>query len=128
MARGKILREVAGAAVDELVNIGRMKLQDRGALVDRVASGLQNQPEVVNATNSEPKIQSRVVVGLATAIAGAVLNSVDWGETENWILQNMPLIIEALGFAIAGIGRLVKGLKPINWRKPWTLFGIFAKE
>lgn len=128
------VREAAGVLVD----IARDKIKERrrggsvapstgerATMVNEAAAAIAERPALVNAMNAEPLIQSRVVVGIATSFAGFILARFDVaGDTRNFVLENMPLFLEALGMLVAAIGRTVKGLPPINWRKPWSIFGI----
>lgn len=127
------VREAASVLVDVVAERIKARRRDavppstgeRAVMVDQAATEIAKSPTLVNAINAEPFIQSRVVVGLATAFAGFILGRLDVdGDTRNFILENMPLFIEAVGLSIVGIGRMVRGLKPINWCRPWTIFGI----
>ena len=128
------VREAAGVLVN--IAVDRIKDRRRGGtvtpssgeqatMVNEAATAIASRPELVNAMNAEPFYKSRVLVGLATAFTGFFLGRLEFAQdTENFILANVPLFLEAVGLAIGAIGRTVTGLKPINWLRPWTLFGI----
>lgn len=128
------VREVAGIVVDiaaERIRKGHAadgiapSAGERAAMKDQAAAQIAADPVLQNAMNVEPFWQSRVIVGLATAFAGFALARFDVaGDTRNFVLENMPLLLEALGMLVAAVGRTVKGLKPIDWKRPWTIFGI----
>lgn len=121
---------VAGAVADGL----REAQADPASSVERVdaptveAVAMAVAPIVQNAQNQEPWWKSRIWVGIITAIFGAILARLNIQFTANeqaLVNQVTPYVPQALGLAIAAIGRAVGNRQgPIIWRRPWTLFGI----
>lgn len=127
------VREAAGV----LVNIAVDRIKDRksgspiapstgekAVMVNEAATAIASRPELVNAMNAEPWYQSRVIVGLGAATAGFLLDKFGVGEeNRNFVLANLPLLLEGLGLVIGAIGRTVKGLKPMTWN-PLSWIGL----
>lgn len=132
IANRPAVREAAGVLVDVVADRIKARRADavppstgeRTAMVEQAATQIAASPQLTNALNAEPFWQSRVIVGLTTAFVGFGLDRVEWGDTENFILTNIGLFLEGFGLLVGAIGRTVKGLAPIDWRKPWTILGI----
>lgn len=101
----------------------------RDSVAAEAAVAMASDPVVMNGTNNEPWYQSRIILGLITMTLGFALRVAGadvTAEDEALIQSALPIVgegISALGLLIAAIGRLAKNMKPINWRKPWTIFG-----
>lgn len=78
------------------------------AVTDKIA------PIVVNATNSEPWYQSRVILGALVAIIGSALGAVGIAldeETRQQIIVIIPVVISTAGSLYALYGRIVGATK-----------------
>ncbi len=126
------VREAAGVLVN--IAVDRIKERRKGGsvtpssgeqatMVNEAAEAIARRPELVNAMNAEHPLQSRILIGLATASIGFALDKFEVGaENKNFVLANLPLFIEAAGLLFAFFGRLVKGLKPLSW------FGLASRS
>ncbi len=96
------------------------------AVVQAAAERIAAQPALVNAMNAEPWWKSRIKIG--TLILAATM-------VARWLGYELPAVSDAdmdiiynvlstFGGGLVGVGRWVRNLPPINWRKPWTLLGI----
>ena len=136
LANRPVIRDAARAAVEAVVDSVRDRRID-GAPVSRPAAAtdaavqataerIASQPVLVNALNAEPWWQSRIKIG--TLILAVTM-------VARWFGYELPAVSDAdmdviynvlatFGGGLAGIGRWVSNLKPVNWRRPWTLLGI----
>jgi len=89
-------------------------------------AGVAADPQAENANNEEGLPRSRTFMGgllaLITSATGlyAVLKSptgIDWEIAG-------PLIGTTIGSFVVVIGRAKEGLVAIDWRRPWSVFGI----
>lgn len=137
LANRPVIRDAARAAVEAVVDsVREQRNAPRGtppsapvvdsATVQATAERMAAQPVLVNAMNAEPWWQSRIKIGtLVLAVtmvarwAGYELPAVSDADMD--IIYN---VLATFGGGIVGIGRWVSNLKPINWRRPWTLLGI----
>jgi hypothetical protein len=106
---------------------------DAPAVAVAVAAAIDANPVAMNSANREPWWQSRIKLGLALDVAvialGGVLRlfGVDWAPTAEDRLA-ITEIAMVLGTGVATIGRYKSGLAPIDWRRPWTIFGLGKQE
>jgi hypothetical protein len=132
LANRPVIRKAARAAVEAVVDAVRERRQGpvtaavNEATVTAAAVNIAEQPALVNALNAEPWWESRIKLGTlvlaVTMVArwiGVELPAVSDADME--IIYN---VLTTFGGGLAAIGRWVSNLKPINWRRPWTLFGI----
>lgn len=132
-ARNRIRRNhpIAAAAVD----VARDIVADpstSATVADgpAIAAAVENRvgPILDNATNQEPWWKSRIWVGLITTGVGLLLTRLDIQLTtaeRTFLDQLLPYLPAGVGMAIAAVGRAVGSRKgPIDWRRPWTIFGI----
>jgi hypothetical protein len=132
LANRPVIRKAARAAVEAVVDAVRERRQGpvtaavNEATVTAAANNIAEQPALVNALNAEPWWESRIKLGTLVLAVTMVAR---------WIGVELPAISDAdmeiiynvlitFGGGLAAIGRWVGNLKPINWRRPWTLFGI----
>jgi hypothetical protein len=124
-------RPIVAAVVEGLRNAAAnpntaLTPQDVPAVAAAVEDAIARDPVVQNATNQEPWWQSRIKIG--TLILAVTM-------VARWFGYELPAVSEAdmdiiynvlatFGGGVVGIGRWVSNLKPVNWRRPWTLLGI----
>lgn len=130
LANRPVIRNAARAAVEAVAETVRAQRQAPSVIgpdaIDAAAERIAAQPVLVNALNAEPWWQSRIKIG--TLILAVTM-------VARWFGYELPAVSDAdmdiiynvlatFGGGIVGIGRWVSNLKPINWRRPWTLLGI----
>lgn len=99
---------------------------DIPAVVEAVQTAIARDPVATSSVNAEPWWQNRVKVGLVIAALGLVLNrmGIDLGLSPE-DKELVTTLIVAFGGGLAALGEwLAKWLAGIDWRRPWTLFGI----
>lgn len=93
---------------------GASPLPPHEPVKEAIKDALAKAPEVVNATNSEPWWQSRVVTGL---IGVLVMLAVQWGliaaEDANTVVLQITTAVAGAAAVYALGGRLIRGLKPM---------------
>lgn len=112
LANRPLLRVLATEAADA----AGIPAANRQQVEDRVVERLASNPVVTNETNSEPWWQSRIYIGVITAIVGMIWNQVDPTAVAE--------IASGAGALVALIGRSLKNKGPIDWKRPWTVLGI----
>jgi hypothetical protein len=134
LANRPVIRNAAKAAVQAVVETVQERRRGNApvvtpaaqeAAVAATAERIAASPTLVNAMNAEPWWQSRVKVGLIIMFVGWIAGRFGWdlniNEADKELITNMVMVF---GGGIAGVGRWVQNLPPINWRRPWTLLGI----
>jgi len=116
---------VAGVAEAARQPGNALRPQDAPAAAAAVQDAIARDPVAQNALNTEPWWQSRIYIGLLFTALTMVLRwfGVDV-EVSTADQATIMQILPVLGLAVATIGRGVKGLAPVDWRRPWTLFGL----
>lgn len=99
---------------------------ERVAAVNAAAARLAADPVVVNETNSEPLPQSRTfVAALAVLLTSAGMLATQLAAEGGFDWEIGGPAIGTLLASVAGlVGRVKAGLRPIDWRRPWTIFGL----
>jgi hypothetical protein len=122
--------QAAVAAVREQRSTGRAApmppVEANSTVVQATAERIAAQPALVNAMNAEPWWQSRIKIGtliLAVTMIGRWVG-VELPAVSDADMDIIYNVLTTFGGGIAGIGRWVQNLRPINWRRPWTLLGI----
>jgi len=130
-------RPLAAAVVEGLRNAASnpdnaLTARDVPAVAEAVEDAIARDPLVRNATNQEPLRNSRTFMGNVIAFVSWLLLVLqflngDRSGAENIIL-NAPEILAMIGavsgHAIGAVGRTVRNLPPIDWRRPWTALGL----
>jgi hypothetical protein len=127
---GAILEMGLGAAMERVAakptNALTVKVEPK-ATAD-LAKELAKEPVFINATNSEPWWQSRVLVGNSTASVGMVINAgvmilrslgfeIEDSTAIVWT-QNIGALLTVYGLGLSFYGRLKSGLAPLfGWFK-----------
>lgn len=99
---------------------------DVPAVVEAVQTAIARDPVATAAVNAEPWWQNRVKVGLVIAATGLLLArmGIDLGLSPE-DKELVTTLIVAFGGGLAAVGEwLARWLAGIDWRRPWTLFGI----
>jgi hypothetical protein len=112
-----ILARMAVQAV--LPAIGqRVRPELIATVTEKLATQVNTDPIIQNATNSEPALRSRVVVGSLSVVAGAVgviLVEVTTYDFPNYQWDVLgPALVTLWGGGYALYGRLWAGLKPLR--------------
>lgn len=83
-------------------------------VVNKAVQQIANNPVMVNATNSEPWYQSRVVLGAVTTLlsSGFAIGALISVRSTDAELYALP-IVTGFGAAFTLYGRLKTGLKPL---------------
>jgi hypothetical protein len=99
---------------------------------EAIQDAIDRDPVAQNAANREPLRNSRTFMGNIIAFVGwllLVLQFLNGDRTgAEQIVLNLPeiaaMVAAIAGHGIGVIGRTVKNLPPINWRRPLTAIGI----
>lgn len=100
---------------------------DLPKIMENVGTAIASSGPAVSQISGEPWYENRVKVGLYIAGFGMVLKLIgidsDWLTPERVDLITNIIII--FGAGIASVGEwLSKYLAGIDWKRPWTIFGI----
>lgn len=100
---------------------------DIPVVVDRVQQAIAKDPVARSVVGAEPFWENRVKIGLYMVGIGAALKLIDT-DAASWWEENketLTTIIMVFGGGVAAIGEwMAHWLAGVNWKKPWTLFGL----
>lgn len=97
-------------------------------VADRLERRVSEDPVLRSQNDLEPWWQNRIKIGGLITAVGSILQIVGVDVPQRWldiVLQVGPDLGLVLGLGVAGIGQFASDrLAPVDWRRPWTLFGI----
>ena len=91
-------------------------------LVSAISAAIESSGPAVSQLDAERWWQNRILVGGIIYAVGLIFPDIQLNADQ--VVAAGP-VFEAAGVALAGAGTLLtKWLAPIDWKRPWTIFGI----
>ena len=130
-AAGDVLGSTIKASVEKAVDnaaarkdVPEIKKADAGEVASAVLGELAQDPKFINATNSEPAYQSRVGIGSAAGVIGALgvlvpllARQFGYEISAAQVAEVAFALVMLAGSAFSLYGRFRKGLKPLFSKK-----------